>query len=66
MSRRSDFKCFLTKAFLIFFIAYIANPYRSDTCPTDTARGKPLAKFFQEEEILEEFNQEAFRSKPPA
>ena len=47
VSRRSDFKCFLTKTFLIFFIAHIANSYRSDTCPTDTARGKPFATFFK-------------------
>ena len=56
----------LSKTFDIFLSAYFANPDRSDTCPTDTARGKPLAIFFQEEEILEELNQEALRSEPPS
>ena len=47
-------------------LAYFANPHRSNTCPTDTARGKPLAIFFSRGEDLRGIKQEALRSEPPS
>ena len=41
---------------MIFLLVCFASPNRSDTRPTETARGKPLAIFFQEEKILEELS----------